>query len=793
MNRHKFSVWLPYLPIALFAVVFSWLAITRHHAFASEFDLGVYDQVVWNTLHGRIFFYTSTGQPLLHLSNHADFILLLVAPFYLLYSGPETLLILQATLIGLAGLPVYWLARQKLNSTPAAFCLLAAYLLFPGAEVVTQSDFHPPALAMAFLIFAFYFLETRKIAPFFLFAVLAMACKEQIPLQVIFLGLYALIRHKDWRLGASTIALGAIWFAVVMYRVIPAFSVTQGHIFLNYYADLGGSPLEIVTTALTRPDRVWQVVWQPQKLAYLRDLLFPFAFLPLIGLPVLLVGAPSFAVNLLSNNPAMADATRGHYVADVTPWLVWASVAGLVVLAWAVRAVVFRFTRHAGQAERQSTAAVTIFSLILLGVALGWHSQHGLLPLSPTAPRWEVTAHHRLGAEIAAQIPPDAPVSAQVNLYAHTTNRKIAYVFPLLKEADYIFLDVTSITTPLHPNDYRTEVLRLLNAGQFGVFRAEDGYLLLKRGLANAVLPDEFYTFARAANAGPQHPLDVTFDNTIKLLGYDLLDDPRRAETAIRFYWQAIKPVDRDLRLYPFFTNAQNRLVEDTTQRPMVTQLWYPPRQWQTGEIVVSQTLPWALGDEWSLAAGVLSGDTWADWSARLPVAVTEASPGARRFEANTWTRLATFRRGAQSALEPVLPADGDLQPPYVAQFDFDNKMKLIGYGVNQSGAELAVTLYWQSLAAMGQDYTVFVHLENADGAVIAQHDGEPWWDIPLPTSTWLPAEKLRDRHTLALPADLPPGAYTLRMGVYYWQTLERLPVAGHGNSVALGPVQITD
>src|SRR5512135_664775 len=103
--------------VLAYIVTFTWLAILRHAGFGfSGFDLGVYDQVVWNTLHGRLFFYTTTGQPLLHLSNHADPILALVAPFYLIYSGPEMLLFLQAAAIGLGGLPLFWLGREKLES-----------------------------------------------------------------------------------------------------------------------------------------------------------------------------------------------------------------------------------------------------------------------------------------------------------------------------------------------------------------------------------------------------------------------------------------------------------------------------------------------------------------------------------------------------------------------------------------------------------------------------------------------------------------------------------------------------
>ena len=40
--------------VLLYIVTFTWLAILRHASFNStSFDLGIYDQVVWNTLHGR--------------------------------------------------------------------------------------------------------------------------------------------------------------------------------------------------------------------------------------------------------------------------------------------------------------------------------------------------------------------------------------------------------------------------------------------------------------------------------------------------------------------------------------------------------------------------------------------------------------------------------------------------------------------------------------------------------------------------------------------------------------------
>jgi uncharacterized membrane protein len=775
----------PWGLVGLYILTFTWLAIMRHLSFnSSSFDLGIYDQVVWNTLHGRIFFYTTTGLPLLHLSNHADPILLLVAPFYLIYDGPETLLFLQAAAIGLGGLPVFWLAREKLNSEFAAFSLLIAYLLFPALQVVTIWDFHPPALATGFLAYAFYFMVKKKPVWFLLLATLAMACKEQIPLLVIFMGLYLLIHDRNWRLGLATIFYGAAWFVVVMYWVIPAYSVEGEHIFLGYYSDLGDSPLEIIGAAIAQPNLILQTLLQPDRLAYLRDIFLPFAFLSLFGLPVLLIGLPSLAINLLSVNPAMHDATGGQYISTVAPWLGLGAVYGMFYLSEGLT----RFW-PAGKVW-----IVRSLSVILLVVAGIWQVFRGFSPLALDPPRWEITDHDRLAQRFIAQIPPDASLSAQGKLYPHLSHRLIAYHIPDINEAEYVFLDVTTGTWPVHPNDVRSQFRSLLSSGEFGILDAADGYILLKRGLLERTLPDAFYDFARASEIQPQYAVNVQFGDALRLLGYDVIDDRRRQETAVRLYWQALRPLDQGLRLYPFFVDAENRVVEDTGQRPLLTQLWYPPELWLPGEVVFAETMPWTLGNRWSLAVGVLAGDNWADWSQRLLVEGVEPSMGARTFEARTWARLGTFERQGRNLVEVDI-GEQDFVPAQLVEANFDRQISLLGYDTSLSQNELTVTLQWQAQTQIDLDYSVFIHLVDANGNLVAQHDGQPWWEVTIPTSTWQPGEKLRDRHPIALPADLPPGTYYLRAGLYYWQTLERLPVLENGvpvnNFVDLGPVTI--
>lgn len=820
--------------ILLFIVTFSWLALLRHYSFnSSGFDLGIYDQVTWNTLHGRFFFYTTTGQPLLHFSNHVSPNILLLAPFYLIHSGPETLLVLQPVAIALGGLPLFWLAREKLNSAFAGLTFLAVYLLFPVLQIVTLWDYHPPIISVGFFMFAFYFLEKRRPGLFLACAILAMMGKEQLPLQVTFLGLYAMLRHGYWRWGLITIGLALGWFFTMMYWIIPVNSVVGEHIFLGYYADLGDSPLEIVITALTRPDIIIQNVWQPAKLKYIVDVFTPFSWLSVIGLPVLLIGTPSFAINLLSANPAMHDATQAQYGADIAPWLAWSALFGAVYLrsgliwVWTNKISGKRkilppptlplqgeganFPPSGGDRGGESftqTAVSDFFNqftpnwltnvmmLVLLSIAVVWHLFRGFSPLALDPPYWEITPHDELAYRFIDQIPPDASLSAQGKLYPHLSNRIIAYQLPDINQAEYVFIDITRGTWPIHPNDLWAQTRELVASGEYGVQDAADGYLLLRRGAPENTFPDAFYDFARRdeAEINPQFPLTVDFGDELRLLGYDVIDDQRREETSVRLYWQALQPIEHDLRLYPFFVNNQGHVIETTEQRPLLTQLWYPPEQWQAGEIVIAETMPWALGEQWSLAVGVQAGDNWADWGQRLSTEVVEAPIPLRRFEARTWVRLHSFERQGRRLVE-ITPNETDLRPTNIRQANLGNQLQLLGYDATVEGQTLPVTLYWQATTEMSVDYTIFVHLLNAQGELVAQHDNGPWWEVPIPTSTWQAGEQLRDQHILELSQPLPAGDYELQIGVYYWETLERLPVLENdtpvNNFISLGTVSI--
>jgi hypothetical protein len=100
----------------------------------------------------------------------------------------------------------------------------------------------------------------------------------------------------------------------------------------------------------------------------------------------------------------------------------------------------------------------------------------------------------------------------------------------------------------------------------------------------------------------------------------------------------------------------------------------------------------------------------------------------------------------------------------------FGDQIELTGAHLYPSdlrpGGTLCVELDWHALKAPHRDYTVFVHLVDPKGQVVAQTDVQPQGGF-APTSQWQPEARLSDKHGLILPADLPVGQYMVRVGLY--------------------------
>jgi hypothetical protein len=104
---------------------------------------------------------------------------------------------------------------------------------------------------------------------------------------------------------------------------------------------------------------------------------------------------------------------------------------------------------------------------------------------------------------------------------------------------------------------------------------------------------------------------------------------------------------------------------------------------------------------------------------------------------------------------------------------NYQDLLALTGYAL-APGPTTRLSLTWQGRAPNDMDYTVFVHILDAGGQIVAQTDQQPQAGA-YPTSLWAPGEYVTDAYTF----NLPPGAYTAEIGLYLAETGERLTVTG--------------
>jgi uncharacterized membrane protein len=430
MRPHR----LLWLAVSLFAAAFGVLSVLRHRAFGSgRFDLGNMTQAVWSTAQGDMLSVTDVhGEQISRLGSHFDPILVVLAPLWWLWPSPELLLVVQAAATALGAVPVYWLARAHLDGERPALALAVAYLLYPPVQWLTASDFHPVALACPLLLFAWWFLDERRLFPFALCAAVAMTAKEHVGLAVAGMGIWYAVRYRAPSTGlaiAGTAAAVALLAALV---VVPHFAPAGSSAFESRYDD----------PALDGRD-----------LAYLAALFLPLGLLPLAAPLALLAALPELGLNLLSSTITQTS-VKTHYAATATPALLAATVYGV---------------ERVGTRAAYLVAAAALLGAILLG------------PIG----RVDVDAgpHEAAARRALAAVPVDAPVSATNSLGAHLSARRRIFSFPILRDAEWVAVDTRRLTylDSLRPARARAALAALRRAPDWRLVFAEDGILVFRR------------------------------------------------------------------------------------------------------------------------------------------------------------------------------------------------------------------------------------------------------------------------------------------------------------------------
>ena len=408
--------------VAAYALVFSFVTVTRHLTFATHaLDLGYYVQLVWNLARGAGPY---VSLPEMHAwGDHLSPIMYLFVPAYWLAPGPVVLLVAQSVALALGGIAVFGLARARLGDERPAAVFALLYLVNPSLHGINVRDFHAAALAIPLLLTAFWAVEAGRPWLALLPAALTLLCREDAALPVMGLGAWMAAAHQRWLTGAVAATAALALLAVDVRWIIPAYR-DEPYSHLGRYAHLGGSLPEIVANAILHPWRTLGTLGTVGRAVYLAAMLAPLAFLPLLGGWDLLGVLPALAQNLLSGDPVLYG-FRAQYQSFVLPFLILAAVGG--------------YARLAKRRPGPLPVAVLVVAMVA-SLALASRTVNNL-----AIARFWPAPEQRAAYQVLSRVPPGAAVSAQDPYVPHLSLRPLVFVFPVgIEKSDYILVNLDS-------------------------------------------------------------------------------------------------------------------------------------------------------------------------------------------------------------------------------------------------------------------------------------------------------------------------------------------------------------
>lgn len=280
------------LAVLFFLFVCVW-TVCRVTSFSTpSYDFGIFSQMFYHMKETGLPMTTIERDGLLsHFHVHMSPIFYLLLPFYCLAPVPETLQVLQATVITSAVIPLWKLGKHHGLSGLQRTLLCAVLLLYPAFSGGTGYDIHENCFLTPLLLWLFYGIDRKNTSLTAIAAALTLTVKEDAAVYVAVIGLWlvvkATLRDKKgerWNRCAGGILLAAslAWFCVVTgYLANKGDGVMTGR-YSNFMYDGSSSLVTVVKAVLLSPMKAVYECVDSEKLWFLA-----MTLLPLLGLPLL--------------------------------------------------------------------------------------------------------------------------------------------------------------------------------------------------------------------------------------------------------------------------------------------------------------------------------------------------------------------------------------------------------------------------------------------------------------------------------------------------------------------------
>jgi len=521
-----------------YVVVFSSLSILKHHnLYSFAYDLGIFMQSLWTTIHGKFFyetpdlFWNESGN---YLSIHFSLLIFLLLPLYSLFPRAETLLIFQTLLIGFSGIILYKIALQITRSRIFSNILLISYFSSAALHGANLYDFHMEAFIPFIVFLSTLYLLKGKVATALLIATLLLFVIYTLaPLVILFIiyNFLSLERGERSKYMPHVIlssAFVASYYMLVVYMILPFMGATpfkEGTV--SWFPELGRSWSEIIYNAFFSPVLIFKSLsnlwWS--KLLYWVILSSPVAFIHFLDPKSFIPLSYWMTISWLTS---------------YEPFFIVGWQYALIPLPFIYLGAVFSFKRLSSKHIDPSNV---LKNIIVAASALN-------LVMSPINPLTQ-NRFPSAGYDNEYIFPPrtfnlyslleplnndhGAKILTTNNLFPHFANRLHTYVWlPQPVIPDYIVVDLRNISRlydRIGNTSFISQLQRLISTYEYGVYHLKNTILVLKLGYTGSPLTLEPYAIRYNYMRLFTHTLSYTFDPTSESLvilsgTHDITDSP---------------------------------------------------------------------------------------------------------------------------------------------------------------------------------------------------------------------------------------------------------------------------
>lgn len=460
----RFGFWIIAFLYLIFVLFYSLLAVISHNHFQSQgIDFSIYDQALW--LYSRFQSPFSTITFLHDLADRFRPIMLPISILYWFTENERVILIFQAAILAAAVFPLWLLAKRKVPPV-LAIIISFAYLNFVGTQAVNAYGFHEMAILPIFLSLLFLFLEERKWRNYFIVLMLCLAVRENVGFLTATIGVWVYVSSKNLKAALATILVSVSWSISAIAIIMPALGqshyqsfVKQGDTLSGALLGYLGDPLFFLKSLFFPIEKMKTIFWS----------FLSFGFVPLIFLPLVVTILYQFASRFLDLLHPIRWTLYYHYSTEL----------GILMGVSAMYGASYLIKKFPKQ-----KAAVFLITLIIFGQIVSTFFLH--VPFKNLLKKsFYVHDPWMIDTELVlSMVPKNASVAAQNNLLPHLSHRRLIYLWPNNRDAQYIVFDLHKGQNNWNFYNGNLEIAKgefkeLVNKGKYTIVASSgDAYLL---------------------------------------------------------------------------------------------------------------------------------------------------------------------------------------------------------------------------------------------------------------------------------------------------------------------------